>query len=376
LPNRFKYFTALFMPNLFTKMIKLSGFLSLGILSAQAAPTPNDTTSTKPKQRCPYLASSVIARVYEKGQFVGIILVERGRAPIGHAIPGGFIRLKETAEASVKRTLLDECGVLKVSNLKQFNVYSNPTRDPRYHAVDTVFTARVDDVKVCAGTDAKHAYVCPIDKIPWDKLAFDHREILRDFLNFEINSNDKILNTEEIATSLKAIEERNQRDQKELLKTKLEPLFLAASVIIEAYEKGVFKGIVLIDRGKEPFGKAIPGGHVEYGETVEYTAKREMKEECHLDVKDLRKFRVYSDPARDPRKRMVDVMHIARIDDTIPVGGDDAAKAAIFPLDKIPWDELAFDHKKVLQDYLDYRDGKLSDVLIPGAHNPYIEIGK
>lgn len=370
------------MPISFVKLIKLSGFLSLGIISAQAAistsvsvkepSTSNDITSSKPKQRCPYLATSVITKVYEKGKFVGIVLVERGHAPVGHAIPGGFIRLKETAEDCSKRTLLDECGILNVSNLKQFNVYSNPTRDPRYHVVDTVFTARVDDVNLCAGTDAKHAYICPIDKIPWDKLAFDHQEILRNFLNFEISANDKIENTEKIAGSLKALKERAQRDKKELL-TKVEPLFLAASVIIEAYEKGVFKGIVLIDRGKEPFGKAIPGGHVEYGETVEFTATREMREECHLNIKDLRQFKVYSDPTRDSRKRMVDVIHIARIDDTIPVGGDDAAKATIFPLDKIPWDELAFDHKKVLQDYLAYRNGTLSDVLIQCAHNPYIK---
>lgn len=370
------------MPNFFAKLIKMLGFLSLGIVSAQAetstsgpvkAPsTSNDTTPSKAKQRCPYLATSVITKVYEKGQFVGIVLIERVRYPVGHALPGGFIRLKETAEDCSKRTLLDECGILKVSNLQQFNVYSNPTRDPRYHVVDTVFSARVDDVKLCAGTDAKHAYVCPIDKIPWDKLAFDHREILRDFLNFQISANDKIEHSEKIAESLKAIKERSQRDKKELL-SKVEPLFLAASVIIEAYEKGVFKGIVLIDRCKEPFGKAIPGGHVEYGETVDFTATREMREECHLNIKDLRQFKVYSDPTRDPRKRMIDVIHIARIDDMIPVGGDDAAKATIFPLDKIPWDELAFDHKKVLEDYLNYREGKLSNVLIQCAHNPYIE---
>lgn len=366
------------MPVSFVKLLKTLGFLSLGIVSAQSetskAPlTSNNTTTEKPKQRCPYLAASVVTKVYENGQFVGIVLIERGRYPAGHAIPGGFIRIKETAEACIKRTLLDECGILKVSNLKQFNVYSDSTRDPRYHVIDTVFTARVDDVKLCAGTDAKHAYICPIDKIPWDKLAFDHREILSDFLNFQISSNDKIAGTEKIVESLKALEERSQRDKKELLETKVEPLFLATSVIIEAYEKGVFKGIVLINRNKEPLGKAIPGGHVKYGETVDFTAMREMREECHLNIKDLRQFKVYSEPTRDSRKRVIDVIHIARIDDTIPAGGDTATKAAIFPLDKIPWDALVFDHKKILQDYLDYRNGKLSDVLIQCAHNPYIE---
>ena len=354
----------------FVKLIKLSGILSLGIISNQAEtltsvpvkPASNSDTITpdKPKQRCPYLATSVIIEVYEKGQFVGIVLVEEEQT----SLPGGFIGLKETAEDCAKRTLVDKCGILKVSQLRQFNTYSNPTRNPRYHVVDIVFTARVDDINLCAGKDVKRAYVCPMDKIPWDKLVFDYREILKDFLNFAISSKDKILNTEKTVESLKASKEDAQKDKKGLL-TESEPLFLATSVIVEAYEKGVFKGIVLIDRGKEPFGKAIPGGHVEWGETVDSAAVREMREECRLNIKDLRSFRVYSDPTRDPRKRMVDVIHIARVDDMIPVGGDDAAKATIFPLDKIPWSELVFDHKKVLEDYLAYRDGKFSDVLIP-----------
>ncbi len=47
------------------------------------------------------------------------------------------------------------------------------------------------------------------------------------------------------------------------------PPILTTTAIIEIYETGQFKGIVLIERGKAPFGKAIPGGKVEYGETVE-----------------------------------------------------------------------------------------------------------
>lgn len=370
------------MPNSFIKVVKIAGFLfALGLVTQQAfaykknklSSIDNSKISTKPNQRSPYLAASIVVKVYEKGKFIGIVLIERGRHPIGHALPGGFIRIKETAEACAKRTLLDECGILTVSNLKQFLVYSTPNRDPRYHVVDTIFTARVDDIQLCAGTDAKHAYICPIDKIPWDKLAFDHKEILKDFLGTEISKNDQIQNCEKLAETTHALKERVLRDRKELLESKIEPLFLAASVITEVYEKGIFKGIVLIDRRKPPFGKAIPGGHVEYGETVDYTAKRAMREKCHLDIKELLQFKVYSDPSRDSRKRKIDVIHIARVDDAIPVGDSDAMSARIYPIDKLPMEEMAFDHKQILQDYLAYKNGNFSNTLVQCIQNLYVE---
>ncbi|MEO0115069.1 MAG: NUDIX hydrolase, partial [candidate division WOR-3 bacterium] len=58
--------------------------------------------------------------------------------------------------------------------------------------------------------------------------------------------------------------------------------------------------IVLIKRKNPPFGWALPGGFVDYGETVENAAIREAKEETGLDLKELKQFHVYSDPNRDP----------------------------------------------------------------------------
>jgi 8-oxo-dGTP diphosphatase len=137
------------------------------------------------------------------------------------------------------------------------------------------------------------------------------------------------------------------------------PPILTTTAIIEVHEGGEFKGIVLIERGKAPFGKAIPGGKVEYGETVENAVRREMKEEVSLDLHDLRQFHVYSDPARDFRHHSVEVAHLA-IAYGLPTAGDDAAKAFLVKLEDIPWDELAFDHAQVLKDYLDYKNGNKS----------------
>lgn len=137
------------------------------------------------------------------------------------------------------------------------------------------------------------------------------------------------------------------------------PPILTTTAIIEVYEGDLFQGIVLIERGKAPFGKAIPGGKVEYGETVENAVRREMKEEVNLDLNDLRQFHVYSDPARDFRHHSIEVAHVAKAYQA-PLAGDDAAKAFTVKLEDIPWKELAFDHAQVLKDYMEWRNGNFS----------------
>lgn len=132
------------------------------------------------------------------------------------------------------------------------------------------------------------------------------------------------------------------------------PPILTTTAIIEIYEQEDFKGIVLIERGKAPFGKAIPGGKVEYGESVEDAVRREMLEEVHLELEDLKQFHVYSDPSRDFRHHSVEVTHLAK-SHCLPLAGDDAAKAFVVSLDNIPWEELAFDHAQVLKDYIAYK---------------------
>ncbi len=314
-------------------------------------------------KKSPSLASSVIIKIYDKEKFVGIVLIERGRSPLGKALPGGIIRYEETCEECVFRTARDECG-LNIQNMKQFHVYSSSDRDPRTHMIDIVYTAQCTSFTPSAGTDAKHAYVCPINEIPWDKLVFDHAQILKDFLEFELSKDCKELKQDIISAAIADKKEREEKDFKEVSKTAYKSLCLTTSVIIEVYEKGVFKGIVMIERGLNPYGKALPGGPVQYGETVGYAAKREMKEECTLDLVDVKQFHVYDAIKRDPRKRCIDVVHVARCDNVKPLAGSDAAKVWVCPLDKIPWNELVFDHAQVLRDYLIWRDGVFEKLLV------------
>jgi ADP-ribose pyrophosphatase YjhB (NUDIX family) len=109
-------------------------------------------------------------------------------------------------------------------------------------------------------------------------------------------------------------------------------------------------GIVLIERRNPPFGWAIPGGFVDYGECAEDAAIREAKEETGLDIKLTGLLGVYSDPGRDPRMHTISTVFIAKADGG-PTAGDDAKSAMIFGLDRLPG-SLAFDHKKILKDYL------------------------
>lgn len=110
-------------------------------------------------------------------------------------------------------------------------------------------------------------------------------------------------------------------------------------------------GIVLINRKNPPFGWAIPGGFVDYGESLENAAIREAREETSLKVELLCQLGAYSDPERDPRHHTISVVFVARATGS-PKAADDAKDAGIFYRDSIP-NPMVFDHKKILEDYFE-----------------------
>jgi ADP-ribose pyrophosphatase YjhB (NUDIX family) len=109
------------------------------------------------------------------------------------------------------------------------------------------------------------------------------------------------------------------------------------------------KGVILIRRKNPPYGWAIPGGFVDYGESLEEAAVREAKEETNLDVKLIRQFHTYSDPKRDPRHHSISTVYVAKAKGT-PKAEDDALEIGIFDESNLP-DEIAFDHRLILKDY-------------------------
>lgn len=124
--------------------------------------------------------------------------------------------------------------------------------------------------------------------------------------------------------------------------------FVTVDVIIE-YEGG----IVLIERKNPPEGWALPGGFVDYGESLEGAAVREAKEETGLDIELIRQFHTYSEPDRDPRHHTITTVFIAQGKGLLRPG-DDARKAVVFRKDALP-ERIAFDHKRILNDYFTRR---------------------
>ena len=124
----------------------------------------------------------------------------------------------------------------------------------------------------------------------------------------------------------------------------------------------VFDGsdrLLLIRRRHPPFeGQfALPGGFVDYGETTEAAARRELMEETGLTARDLRLVGVYSDPQRDPRGHTIGIAYLTTIEDGTPVAGDDAAEAEF----RADWRELAlaFDHNEIVRDADGMRGGSV-----------------
>ncbi|MCK5098187.1 MAG: NUDIX hydrolase, partial [Desulfobacteraceae bacterium] len=120
--------------------------------------------------------------------------------------------------------------------------------------------------------------------------------------------------------------------------------FLTVDIIIE-----IDKGIVLIERENQPYGWAIPGGFVDYGESLESAAIREAKEETSLDITLLEQFHSYSDPLRDPRFHTASIVFIAKGEGVLKAD-DDAKNAGIFIEETLPAN-IVFDHKKILDHY-------------------------
>jgi 8-oxo-dGTP diphosphatase len=113
--------------------------------------------------------------------------------------------------------------------------------------------------------------------------------------------------------------------------------------------------LLLIRRKNPPFrGQyALPGGYVDYGESTEHAAARELAEETGLVATNVALVGVYSDPHRDPRGHVVSVAYRVETESHVPHAGDDAATAAFIP----DWEELdlAFDHRRIVADAVSRR---------------------
>ncbi|MCR4666501.1 MAG: NUDIX hydrolase [Desulfovibrio sp.] len=127
----------------------------------------------------PFPTADVI--IYEPSR--GIVIIQRVNAPLGYALPGGFIDEGEMAEEAACREVMEETG-LEVTLLGLLGVYSEPHRDPRSHTLTMVYVGRPADCSALqAGDDAAHAAFYPLSALP-SPLVFDHARVLRDFCSY------------------------------------------------------------------------------------------------------------------------------------------------------------------------------------------------
>lgn len=126
---------------------------------------------------------------------------------------------------------------------------------------------------------------------------------------------------------------------------------IAVDVVIELLDRPG-RPIVLIRRDHPPPGHALPGGFVDIGETVERAAEREAREETGLEVTLGDLLGVYSDPGRDPRGHTISIVYVATASG-VPKAGDDAAAILVTVPEAAP--ALAFDHDRILRDYMRWR---------------------
>lgn len=134
---------------------------------------------------------------------------------------------------------------------------------------------------------------------------------------------------------------------------------LAVDIVIEVLTEND-RRLVLIERKYPPYGFALPGGHVDVGESTEAAAVREAFEETGLHVKLTSLLGVYSKPDRDPRRHVVSVVYTAQAEGQ-PIAGDDAKEVTLVSISN-GWPRFeallerkyAFDHKKILNDYINW----------------------
>ncbi len=130
--------------------------------------------------KTPFLSVDGIIELYKEGIFQGIVLIERLNPPHGLAIPGGFVDVGEKVEDALVREMKEETN-LDVTITSLLNVYSDPSRDPRFHTATVVYVCKAEGIPK-GMDDAKEAMVYKRDCIPFEKMVFDHAQILRDYL--------------------------------------------------------------------------------------------------------------------------------------------------------------------------------------------------
>jgi len=241
----------------------------------------------------------------EVGLIKRAILPQKGK----WALPGGFVEIDESPEEAVLREVKEEVGVSgKIQGL--IGIHADSSR--LYHKVVVIgYEVSITDLDFSPGGEVEEVKFFPLSKRP--SLAFpSHDKILQDF-------------------------EKTYRNP-----------IPTVDAIVE-----IEGGVVLVKRKNPPYGWALPGGFVDYEESLEEAVIREVKEEINLKVDELRQFHTFSDPKRDPRFHTISTVFIVKAKGNLKAG-DDAGEVRVFPMNNLPLN-IAFDHSKIIKEYLRFK---------------------
>jgi 8-oxo-dGTP diphosphatase len=131
----------------------------------------------------PLLAVDIIVEMTDRAG-LPIVLIERKHPPYGWALPGGFVDVGEKVETAAVREAREETS-LDVTLTELLGIYSDPRRDKRGHTVSAVYIAQASG-EPRAADDASNLQLCSAAHPPV-ALAFDHRQILDDYIRFKIS---------------------------------------------------------------------------------------------------------------------------------------------------------------------------------------------